>query len=110
MADWLDHAFSVEREIDFAPEDLELLERLADFLVRRRMAEAAQMALETARPLNFLGAQALSFLRPFVNMIFRERKDFDRFAELLEDRATIGRMIDILEKRINPASVDGEND
>ncbi len=77
---------------------------MAEFLLKRRLGEAAVMALETCRPLNHIGSQALIFLKPFVHLVFKKKDDFDRFAELLEDRQTIGRLIGILEERL----VEGE--
>ena len=96
---WLRHAFAVELPVPLSDQEEDLLRRLADFLVSRRLTEAALMTLETCRPLNFIGAQALTFLRPFIQAVFRRADEVDRFASLLERRGTIGEFIRILEEQ-----------
>jgi hypothetical protein len=86
---WCAHAFAVEdpqQGID--PEEEALAEKMARFVVRRRMAVPALMALETGRPFNFIGSQFLTFLSPFLTLIFAPR-EYERFVRFLEKRRSI---------------------
>lgn len=105
---WLAYAFAVDNEPDLSEEDFELLHRMADWLVKRNLAEPAIMALETCKPLNFVGAQALVFLKPFVHMVFRKKDEFDRFTRLLEHRKTIQKFIGIIESKLDDDTGKGE--
>ncbi len=92
-------AFSAE-DGEISDVDRGLLERMADFLIRRRVAEPAIVLLETCRPLNFVSAQVLVFLRPFVHLVYKKREEYDRFTELLEKRAALSAFIEIIETRL----------
>ncbi len=107
---WLRHAFALDPGPAFSASDQVLLDRMVDFLVRRKLAEVAVLTLETCRPLNFLGAQALAFLRPFVRLVFKNAGDYDRFTLLLEDRATLGRLIRLIEQRSQEAEESSESE
>jgi hypothetical protein len=62
----LSHAFSSKPEAEvFTVDDLALLERVADAVVKRGMAAPATMT-GISRSLNFLDSQALYFLTPIV--------------------------------------------
>ena len=90
---WCSHAFAVEGDEVFDEADRDLIDRLATFVVRRRMTSPALMLLESARPLNFIGSQALVFLAPFVTMVFSE-KEYTRFTGILERRGSVGLIIE----------------
>ncbi len=61
----------------------ELTDRIAKFLVERKMAAPAIMGIESLKPLNFLGSQILYFLAPFAELIFNA-KEYQEFAALVE--------------------------
>jgi len=91
---WWSHAFAVETSEDgFDAEDEALAERLARFVVRRRMTAPALLVLETGRPFNFIGSQFLVFLYPFVTLIF-SAAEFERFILFLEKRPSIEFLVD----------------
>ncbi len=54
------------------------------------------MTLESLRPLNFVGSQALHVLKPFAEVVF-DPEAYRRLAELLEQRETIEILIDKIE-------------
>ncbi|HDH99802.1 MAG TPA: hypothetical protein ENF74_02295, partial [Firmicutes bacterium] len=58
-------AFSVEEE-ELSEEELALVEKVARAVARRGLATPALMFLESVRPLNFIGSQAMIFLEPMV--------------------------------------------
>jgi len=96
----LSHAFAVEGTVEFSDEERALAERLAEFVVRRRMTAPALMALESSRPLNFIGSQVLAFFQPLLTLVFNP-EDCDRFVKLLEKRQSVDLVIDTITQREN---------
>ena len=96
---WWSHAFAVEpaadRRIDEA--ERELIDRVAEFLVRRRLAAPAVMLLETGRPFNFVGSQLLVFLSPFISLIFNP-EELKRFTRLLAKRGAIDALVEAISR------------
>lgn len=103
LREGLSHAFAVEGEVEFSDQELALVDRLAEFVVRRRMTAPALMALESSRPLNFIGSQVLAFFQPLLSMIFPP-EDCDRFVQLLEKRRSVDLVIDTITQRENERS------
>jgi hypothetical protein len=95
---WWSHAFAVDGDEAFDEADRALIDRLAAFVVQRRMTAPALMLLESGRPLNFLGSQLLVFLAPFVTMVFSP-EEYTRFTAILERRGSI----DLIIERITEA-------
>jgi hypothetical protein len=95
----LRHAFAVTPEGQpLSDEDVALLERVADAVIRRRMAAPTLLFLESMGPMNFLGSQALHFFTPLLDIVFPQR-DIERVALLLERRDTLARLAAIIESR-----------
>ena len=98
----LRHAFAVQS--DHQPltiDDVQLMERIAEVIVKRGMAAPATMFLESMGPMNFLGSQALHFLTPILDCAFNT-KEVEQVARLLERRDTITRLIMIIEAKSAP--------
>ena len=103
----LSHAFSTKPEAEvFTIEDLALLERVADAVVKRGMTAPATVFLESLGPMNFLGSQALYFLAPIVEWALNA-KEIEHAARLLERRDTISRLITIIDKKSAPQAPQG---
>ena len=103
----LSHAFSTKSEAEvLASEDLILLERVADAVVKRGMTAPATIFLESLGPMNFLGSQALYFLAPIVELALNA-KEIEHVARLLERRDTIPRLIAIIETKSAPQAPPG---
>jgi hypothetical protein len=79
------------------PSDYELLLGLARKIVRRRLTVPAIFFLETAKPLNYIGAQAMVFFGPFVQILF-ESPNYYRYTELLEERTTLELLLRMVEE------------
>ncbi len=101
---WCEHAFAVNPpEHRITGEERALAAKMAKFVVRRQMTTPALMVLEAGRPLNFIGSQFLTFLSPFVTLIFSS-VEYDRFVHFLEKRQSVQTLIDSLveaENRLN---------
>ena len=107
VRDELSHAFSTTSGAEvFTTEDLALLERVADAVVKRGMTAPATIFLESLGPMNFLGSQALHFLTPIVEWAFNA-KEVEQVARMLERRDTISRLILIIEKKSAPPAPQG---
>lgn len=75
----------------------ELIERLAAKIVERRLTAPAVLFLESAKPLSFLGNQALIFFQPIVQTVFNFRV-YDEITDLLEDRENVEHLLKKIEE------------
>lgn len=95
----LQHAFATQSaSLPLSVEDVDLMERMADVIVKRGMTAPATVFLESLGPMNFLGSQALHFLAPIIEFAFNA-KEVEQVARLLERRETISRLIAIIEAK-----------
>ena len=78
--------------------DTALIRKLADFVIRRNMSVPAVMFLESVRPLNYVGSQAMVFFKPILSRFFT-KVEYDKLAALLEKREVIDRLIKEIEQR-----------
>ncbi|MBM4139275.1 MAG: hypothetical protein FJ244_07370 [Nitrospira sp.] len=79
-------------------DDLVLLERIADAVVKRGMSAPATVFLESLGPMNFLGSQAVHFLMPILEFAL-DVTELEQTARLLERRDTIAQLISIIETK-----------
>ncbi len=89
---------------EILPEDIDqdetarILNRAADEIIKRRLTVPAIFILESCRPLNFIGSQALIALEPFIQAIF-SIPDYRKFALIIESDENIRKFIDIIETK-----------
>jgi len=76
----------------------ELLDKLAERVVRLRMTTPAIMFLESVRPMNYVGSQVMVFFAPLVRGFFG-LPEWDEVRLILERRESIGYFCDLIEKR-----------
>lgn len=86
----LRHAFAVEPPgpAEPTPEERAALDPLIAEVKRRGMARPALLFLESVRPLNGLGAQALHFMQPFATAVLDPVR-YETLARYLERRGSI---------------------
>jgi len=95
----LRNAFSLESPHGpLKGDDRQLLDRLAEVIVARRMAMPAVLFLSSVRPLNAIGSQAMVFLRPFLSGLLN-RADYDRMTKIVDRREGLAALIDAIEAR-----------
>jgi len=104
-------------EGELPPADLEILSRIAGWVVERRMSVPAILFLESHRPLSFVGSQVMimasplvATLEPFVRGMIGKSftyADYRRFAELMENRENLEVLIVEVE-RANQLKKDAE--
>ncbi len=93
--------FSLTEEQD------ELLNRIAGYIVKKRLSPAAILALETSLPFNFVGSQLMVFFQPMVDL-FISMKEYNMIMEMLDRRESIEILmnrIEELENKYDPAEV-----
>ena len=94
----LRHAFSLASPHGpLTHEDRDLIGRLAEKIVARRMALPAALFLQSVQPLNAIGSQAMVFLRPFLTGLFFNPEQYDRLAAILERREGLGALVEAIE-------------
>tara|TARA_R110002095_G_scaffold1432_4_gene7448 strand:+ start:19636 stop:20031 length:396 start_codon:yes stop_codon:yes gene_type:complete len=100
---WLAHAFAVERPEDFSPtaEQQQIADRICREIIRREMVTLAILSLETCRPLNYIGSQAIHFFAPFLSFLV-DPKSQNIFADFLEKRGSIEWLCQRLETLSSP--------
>ena len=72
--------------------EAEVLGKVAAKVVEWKMTVPAIIFLESIKPLNYIGAQAMVFFEPFVQTLFNF-KDYDTFRELMERRESVERLL-----------------
>lgn len=98
LPDWLTHAFAVETDTSAPPpEQVAAAEKVCHEVVRRKLTPAAVVFLETARPLNYLGAQTMQFFAPMLTVLV-EPDSYQAFATFLERRDAIDWLLTKLEE------------
>lgn len=78
------------------PEEHIVLEKLSDQVVKRGMTVPAIIFLESVKPLNFIGSQAMVFFEPMIQSVFNF-KDYDTVRTALEKRPSIELLIQKIE-------------
>jgi hypothetical protein len=76
----------------------ELLAKIANQVVKRKLSVPAIMFIESVKPLSFVGSQALIFMQPIVQA-FLNRKEYDEFAVLMEDRENVELLLQEIERQ-----------
>jgi len=93
----LKFAFRVRSSKPLEAEDLEMIDRVAATIHKRGMGTPAILALQSVRPLNFLGSQAMVALQPFAEL-FLSKDDYERFAAIIERRDGFAKFIERFEE------------
>ncbi|GAB4302369.1 MAG: hypothetical protein Kow0090_17890 [Myxococcota bacterium] len=78
--------------------DYELIDRLAEKVVKFQLTTPAIFLLEATKPLNVVGSQILVFLGPILTAFFNP-DDIYRLSDILEKRETIEEVIVRIERK-----------
>jgi hypothetical protein len=93
------HAFATQRpSSEFSPADADLIDRIAEAIVKRGMAAPAAVFLESMGPVTFLGSQALLVCSPLLELAV-DAKDLEQLTRLMERRETVPRLIAAIEAK-----------
>ncbi len=86
-----------ERPETLEQRDYDLLLGLAEKTVKRGLSVPAIFFLESTKPLSYIGSQAMVFFGPFVRILF-ESPNYYRYQEMLEDRANVELLLQMIEQ------------
>lgn len=102
------HAFAYDdgRE-EITPEDIALLDKVANSVVRRGLTTPAILFLESTSSLNFVGSSLMAFLRPIVGAAFRIN-EYERLEQLLEKRCSPRLLVERIELRDRERKAPGK--
>ena len=75
----------------------EVLTKIAQKVVDLRLTPVAIVMLESGKPLSFVGSQLMVFFQPIITSLFPFQQ-YDEFSALLEDRANVESLIQMIEK------------
>jgi hypothetical protein len=93
------HAFAYDDGRDeITEQDIALLDKVAESVVRRRLTTPAILLLESTGPLNFVGSSLMAFFRPIAGLAVRTN-DYERFERLLEKRCSLRLLVERIELR-----------
>jgi hypothetical protein len=96
---WLKDAFSMEAGYEPLTErELLLLDRMASFIVCRRLQMPAILMLESVKPLNYVGSQAMAFFEPVIRALFNAA-EYSEVRVILERRQSIETLIRKIEEK-----------
>lgn len=91
------HAFGIdEKEEGLNDEEKKVIELIARGIIVRRLSVPAVVFLESVKPLNFIGSQAMVFLRPIISAIF-PTKTYNTIEKILEKRQGIEYLLERIE-------------
>jgi len=74
-----------------------VLEKLALKVIQWRMAVPAILFLESVKPLNYIGSQAMVFFEPMIQTVFNF-KDYDTLRIAMERRENVENLLQKIEK------------
>jgi hypothetical protein len=97
------HAFALEKAEDFeaTEEELKVLDAAAEKIAKHGLGMPAILFLESVRPMNFIGAQAMAFFEPIVRGIFSTWDGYTTFYKIMERRGSVECLIDRVDKMQN---------
>ncbi|MCL4234837.1 MAG: hypothetical protein KJ042_09995 [Deltaproteobacteria bacterium] len=92
------NAFAVETadEAEFTDAERDLARRVARKIVDRGLGLPGLLFIESARPLNFVGSQALAYFEPIVRGLV-DWDDYTRFRVMLERRGSVELLLGAIE-------------
>ena len=84
--------------VEFTEKDYELIDRLAEKVVKLQLTTPAIFMLEAVKPLNNVGSQLVVFFGPVLSAFF-DTKDIYRISDILEKRETLEEIILRIEQK-----------
>jgi hypothetical protein len=83
------------------PEEQEVFRKIAQKVVDWNLTVPAILFLESVKPLNYLGSQAMVFFEPFVTAIFSAPvsvREYNLFRQMMERRENVERLLQKIEE------------
>ena len=96
----LKYAFAVKQDNGILTSSIPMLDKAADFIVKRKLHSPAILALLSLIPLNFIGSQLVAVMGPYIDP-FLSQEEQAKLLELLEHREGIEFFIQRIELKAN---------
>ncbi len=95
---WFDARAGAEEKLEpLTEKEAVIMAKIANKVVEWKMTAPAIIFLESVKPLNYIGAQALVFFEPFVQTLFNIA-EYDTFREMMERRENVERLLQKIEE------------
>jgi len=95
---WFDSRAAAREETEPLTErEAAIMQKIASKVVEWKMTVPAILFLESVKPLNYIGAQAMVFFEPFVQTLFNIA-EYDTFREMMERRENVERLLQKIEE------------
>jgi hypothetical protein len=107
LREWIGHAFKVGDVGEPDSEDLEVLYKLAEIIVKRKLEAPAVLFLQSCIPISYIGSQIMVGLDPIVGPFF-PKKDFERLTRVFERRDSIDRLTNKIEELVAERDTHGK--
>ena len=107
LHEWIRHAFAVGDPDEPDPEDLEVLDKVANIIVKRRMEAPAILFLQSITPLSYIGSQVMVGLEPILGPFFPER-DYEKLRRIFERRDAVDRLTSKIEELVSERDANGK--
>ena len=107
LREWLSHAFAVGDHEAPDPADLAALDRLAKYIVDRRLEAPAILFLQSCIPLSYIGSQVMVGLEPLLGPFF-SKQDYQHVIRIFERRDGIDRVTGRIEELISERDAHGK--
>jgi hypothetical protein len=90
---WFDSRTAAQKQVEpLAEREAAIMEKIANKVVEWKMTVPAILFLESVKPLNYIGAQAMVFFEPFVQALFNIA-EYDTFRGMMERRENVERLL-----------------
>jgi hypothetical protein len=95
---WFESQASARNEPEpLTDKEAAIMHKIAAKFVEWKMTVPAILFLESVKPLNYIGAQAMVFFEPFVQALFNIA-EYDTFREMMERRENVERLLQKIEE------------
>jgi hypothetical protein len=99
---------SLIKKSKLTEDQLEIIEKNAKYIVSKGMGTVAILFIDSMAPLSFVGSQLLHIANPVLTLI-PYFKDFDKIAEMMEDKENVDYFLTRVEYYMNLKDKEKEN-
>lgn len=85
-------------EESLTADEQKILFKISDYIVRKGFTVPAILALESVKPLNYIGSQAMVMLEPFVQAVVKDVSSYNTFRRMMEKRDNMERLLQKIEE------------
>jgi len=98
LKDIIRNAFTLESCPEPTEDDLKVLDKVIDYIIKKRLVTSAVWTLYSVMPLNFVSSQLMTVIQPYMDP-FISQKDYEKVIRILEHRQGLELFIRRIEER-----------